>query len=94
MSLWGHLDICPLLNQFHLVSISLSELSLLTTLRARGDTKKFHSDLTYLLVSTDEEEASDKSIWPCPSVGKPVSGQDFHCGGSGLATDCLDLWWS
>ena len=59
-SLWGHLDICPLLNQFHLASILHSELSLLTSLRAWGDTEKFCSNLTYLLVSTGDGAASDR----------------------------------
>ena len=35
-SIWGHLDICPLLNQFHLASITYPELSSLTSLRAWG----------------------------------------------------------
>ena len=57
-SIWGHLDICPLLNQFHLASISHSELFSLTNLRAWGDTEKFCSNLAYLLVSTGDEVAS------------------------------------
>ena len=52
--LWGHLDICPLLNQFHMTSILHSELSSFTSLRAWGDTEKFCSDLAYLLVSTTD----------------------------------------
>ena len=59
-SLWGHLDICPLLNQFHLASILHSELSSLTSLRACRDAEKICSDLTYLLVSTRDEAASDR----------------------------------
>ena len=35
-SIWGSLDICPLLDQFHLASITYSELSSLTSLRAWG----------------------------------------------------------
>ena len=52
--IWGHLDICPILNQFHLASMSHSELSSLTSLRYWGDTEKFCSDLAYLLVSTKD----------------------------------------
>ena len=59
-SLWAHLDICPLLNQFHLASILHSELSLLTSLRAWGNTEMFCSNLAYLLVSTRDETASDR----------------------------------
>ena len=70
-SIWGHLDICPLLKPFHLASISHSELSLLTSLRAWGDTEKFCSDLAYLLVSTRDEAASDRvyglaTVWVNP----------------------------
>ena len=71
-SIWGHLDICPLLNQFHLASITYSELSSLTSLRAWGDVEKFCSDITYLLVSTEDGATSDRvyglsTIWvnPC-----------------------------
>ena len=59
-SLWGHLNLCPILGQFHLASISHSELSSLTSLKAWGDTKMFCSNLPYLLVSTDEEAALDR----------------------------------
>ena len=46
-SLWGHLDICPLLNQFHLASILHSELSSLTSLKAWGDTDGAAADRVY-----------------------------------------------
>ena len=59
-SIWGHLDICPLLNQFHLASITYPELSSLTSLRAWGDAEKFHSNIVYLLVSTEDEATSDR----------------------------------
>ena len=36
LSLWGCLDICPLLCQFHVTSITQSELSSLTNLKAWG----------------------------------------------------------
>ena len=80
-SIWGHLDICPLLNQFHLASIAYSELSSLTSLRAWGDVEKFHSDITYLLVSTKDEAMSDRvyglsTIWvnPCQARVSTVEG--------------------
>ena len=56
----GYLDICPLLNQFHLASILHSELSSLTSLKVWGDTEKFCNNLAYLLVSTRDEAASDR----------------------------------
>ena len=36
LSLWGQLDICPLLHQFHVTSIPQLELSCLTSLKAWG----------------------------------------------------------
>ena len=36
LSIWGHLDICPLLHQFHVTSITQLELSSLTSLKAWG----------------------------------------------------------
>ena len=70
-SIWGHLDICPLLNQFHLASITYSELSSLTSLRAWGDVEKFCSNIAYYLFSTEDGAMSDRvyglsTIWnPC-----------------------------
>ena len=58
--IWGHLDICPLLNQFHLASITYLELSSLTSLRAWGDAEKVCSDIAYLLVSTKDGATSDR----------------------------------
>ena len=40
-SLWGHDNICPLLIQFHVTSITHFELSSLTGLKAWGDAEKF-----------------------------------------------------
>ena len=53
-SLWGYLDICPSLNQFHVTSITHSELSCLTSLKAWGDAEMFCSDVTFLLVLTEK----------------------------------------
>ena len=71
LSLWGCLDICPLLHQFHVTSISQSELSSLTSLKAQGDAEKFHSDIAFLLVSTKEEATGDRmyglsTVWVNP----------------------------
>ena len=67
-SMWGHLGICLLLNQFHLAFITYSELSSLTSLRAWGDAEKFHSNIAYLLVSAKDGVTSDRvyglsAIW-------------------------------
>ena len=58
--LWGHHDICSLLDQFHVTSITQSELFSLTTLKAWGDLKKFQSDFTFLLVLTKEYTVGDR----------------------------------
>ena len=44
--LWGHLDICPSLQQFHISSVTQLELSSLTSLKAWGDKEKFHNDIS------------------------------------------------
>ena len=72
--LWGHLNICPSLQQFHILFITQFELSSLTTLKAWGDKEKFCNDITFLLVSAEEEDTGDRkyglsTIWvnPCQS---------------------------
>ena len=62
----------PPLQQFHIMSITQSELSSLTGLKAWGDKEKFHHDITFLLVSAEEEAAVDRkyglsTVWvnPC-----------------------------
>ena len=59
-SLWGHNNICPLLNQFHVTSVTHADLSSLTNLKALGDAEKFHSDVIYLLVLTEEWAMGDR----------------------------------
>ena len=70
-SLWGHLDIWLILNQFHVTSITYLELSSLTSLRVWGDAEKFCSGISYLLVLTEEGAAKDRiyglsTIWVNP----------------------------
>ena len=62
---------CPLLNQFHMASITYLELSSLTSLRVWGDVEKFHSNIAYLLVSAKDGVMSDKvyglsTVWVNP----------------------------
>ena len=47
-------DICQILEQFHVSSKTLSELSSLTSLKAWGDLEKLQRDVTFLLVLTKE----------------------------------------
>ena len=81
--LWGCLNICPSLQQFHIMSVTQSELSSLTSIKAWGDKEKFCNDITFLLVSAKEEATEDRkyglsTIWvnPCqarvPSVEETV----------------------
>ena len=70
-SLWGCLDICPWLNQSHVTSIIHSEFSFLTSLKAWEDVEKFCSDVTFLLVLTEEGAVRDRvyslsTIWVNP----------------------------
>ena len=92
--LWGHLNICPSLQQFHISSITQLELSSLTSLKAWGDKEKFHNDITFLLVSAKEEATGDRkyglsTIWvnPCPGQGPALWRKQ-------LGTDCLGLQWT
>ena len=59
-SLWGHHDICPLYDQFHVASVTQSELSSLTSLKAWGNREKFQSDIAFLLVLTKECTVEDR----------------------------------
>ena len=54
LSLSGCLDICPLLCQFHMTSITQSELSSLTSLKAWGNMEEPCGDIAFLLVSIEE----------------------------------------
>ena len=58
--LWGSHDICPILEQFYVTSITPLELSFLTSLKAWGDPEKFQSDVTILLVLTEEGAVGDR----------------------------------
>ena len=49
-SLWGHHDICPLLQQFNITQVTQLELTSLTHLKVWGDAERFHSNVTFLLV--------------------------------------------
>ena len=58
--LWGHHDVCLTLEWFHATSISQSELSSLTSLKAWGNPEKFRSDVTFLLILTEEGTVGDR----------------------------------
>ena len=71
-----------MLHQFHDTSITQSELSSLTSLKAWGDVEKFCSDIAFLLVSTEEGAAGDRMYGLSTVWVIPLSGQGSHCGGS------------
>ena len=70
--LWGCLDIWPSLQQFHISSITQSELSSLTGLKAWGNKEIFQNNIAFLLVSAKDVATGDRrynfsTIWvnPC-----------------------------
>ena len=52
--LWGHHNICPLLQPFHVTQVTQSELTSITHLKAWGDDERFCSDVAFLLVLLKE----------------------------------------
>ena len=58
--LWGCYNICPPMKQFHIVQVTQPELSSLTHLQAWGDSKRFHSDVAFLLVLPQEGVAGER----------------------------------
>ena len=80
--LWEHLTICPSLKQFHISSITQSELSSLTSLKVWGDKEKFHNDIIFLLVSAKEEATGDRkyglsTIWVNPCQARVHSMEEM-----------------
>ena len=59
-SLWGCHNICPLLQSFNIAQVIQSELTSLTCLKVWGGTKKFHSNVTFLLVLPKEGVAGER----------------------------------
>ena len=60
-SLWGHHDICPLLQQFNIAQVIQSELTSLTHLKAWGDAKRFHSNVGFLLILPKEGVVGERA---------------------------------
>ena len=80
--LWGHHDICPKLEHFHVASITQSKLSSLTSLKAWGDLEKFKSDVTFLLILTRECAAGTECL-ASPQCGITLPSQGPYHGGGG-----------
>ena len=80
-SLWGYLNICPLLQQYHISSVTQLELSSLTGLKAWGDKEKFHNIITFLLVSAGDKATGDRkyglsTIWVNPCQARVCSMEE------------------
>ena len=79
--LWGHLTIYPPLQQFHISSITQSELSFLTSLKAWGVKQKVHHDIAFLLILAEEEATGDRrcgllTIWVNPCQARVCSMEE------------------
>ena len=77
----GHLTICPPLQQFHISSITQSELSSLTNLKAWGEKQKVHNDIAFLLVLAKGEATEGRryglsTIWVNPSQARVHSMEE------------------
>ena len=59
-SLWGHHNICLLLQWFHVAQVTQSELTSLTCLKVLGGAKRFCSDVAFLLVLPKEGVAEER----------------------------------
>ena len=80
--LWGMPHHLPPLQEFHISSITQSELSFLTSLKAWGDKQKSCNDIAFLLVSVKDEVTVDKKYGLSTIWVKPLSGQGHLYGGS------------
>ena len=84
--LWGHHDICPILEQFHIALVTQLEVSSITCLLQWGDPKRFHSDVAFLLILPEKaiDNVARKLIllaspgpnWPCAFVW--FNGDAYH----------------
>ena len=77
----GDINICPLLQQFQIPSLSQAELSSLNGLRSWGERQKFHHDIAFLLVLAEEEATGDRkyvllTIWVNPSQARVPSMEE------------------
>ena len=74
-SLWGHHDICPILQWFNIAQVTQSELTSLTHMKVWGDAKRFYSDVVFLLVLPKEGIVGERTygltmVWVYPYQAK------------------------
>ena len=79
--LWGSLTICPPLQQFHIPSITQSELSSLSSLKAWGEKQKISHDIAFLLILAEEKSTGDRTyglstIWVNPCQARVCSMEE------------------
>ena len=77
-SLWECHNICLLLHWFHIAQVTQSELNSLTHFKGWGDAKRFGSDVTFLLVLSEEGIAEAEDVWACHGVGTPLPSWSFY----------------
>ena len=99
---WGSLTICPPLQQFHIPSITLAELSSHTSLKAWGEKQKICHDISFLLIPAKEEATGNRkchlsTIWVNPCQARVCSMEEavrelttWDSSGLGLAL-CLGV---
>ena len=71
----------PPLQQFHISSITVVELSSLTSLESWGEKQKIHYDIAFLLILAEEEATGDRkygllTIWVNPCQTRVCSMQE------------------
>ena len=79
--MWGDINICPLLQQFQIPSLSPVELSSLNNLKAWRERQKFHHNIAFLLVLAKEEATGDRkygllTIWVNPHQARVPSMEE------------------
>ena len=79
--LWGSLTICPLLQHFHLPSLTPLEVSSLTSLKACGEKQRICHNIAFLLILAEEETTGDRkyglsTIWVNPCQARAHSMEE------------------
>ena len=77
-SLLGCHNICPLLKQFHVTQVTQPELFSLTHLQTWDDSKRFCSDVAFLMVLLKRGCCRREGVWAHYGVGSPLPSQGFH----------------
>ena len=62
-SLWGCHNICPILEQFHIVQVTQTELSSLTHSFAWDELERLCSDMAFLLILPKEGITGERVYW-------------------------------